>query len=47
MKDNTAAIKEFLDKKPSLSEILEFIETEAERIATEKKGQKNTDRAGA
>lgn len=30
------SIKEFLDKKPSLSEILKYIETEAQRIAKER-----------
>lgn len=31
------SIKDFLAKKPSLGEIADFIETEARRIAAEKK----------
>ncbi len=32
-------ISEFLAKKPSLSEIMEFIEKEAQRLAAERKAQ--------
>ncbi len=33
----TMNIKEFLAKKPSLSEIFDFVEKEAQRIASERK----------
>lgn len=38
---DAAAIKDFLNKKPSVSDILEFVEREAQRVAAEKKAQKN------
>jgi|GEM_PF-4004825 len=34
-------IKSFLDKKPCLSEIFEYVEAEAKRIVEEKKGISN------
>ncbi len=36
---NWMEIKDFLSKNPSVSEVLRFVESEAERIASERKAQ--------
>lgn len=39
MSDGSDSIKSFLSKSPSISEILAFIESEAQRIAEERRKQ--------